>query len=174
MRDEGIGLIHLYYGQGVGKTTRTVGLAIRAAGEGLQVDFVQFMKSGHSGEVAIFEGIPNLNYWCPGEHPFILSRGPEPVHYEHAAKALRCALEAVERGTNLLICDELLDTTLFNLLQEEEVLELVRRCKGMVELVLTGRDALPEVLKLADYATEFVQIKHPYYRGARARKGIEY
>jgi cob(I)alamin adenosyltransferase len=174
MRDEGIGLIHLYYGQGVGKTTRTVGLAIRAAGEGLHVDFVQFMKSGNSGEVAIFEMIPNINYCCPGEHPFILSGGPEPVHYEHAAKGLRCAFEAVERGTNLLICDELLDTILFNLLQEKEVLELIRRCKGMVELVLTGRHALPEVLKLADYVTEFVQIKHPYYCGARARKGIEY
>jgi cob(I)alamin adenosyltransferase len=174
MRDEGIGLIHLYYGQGVGKTTRTVGLAIRAAGEGLQVDFVQLMKSGDSGEVAIFNRIHNINYWCPGEHPFILSGGPEPIHYEHAAKALEWAFEAVERGTNLLICDELLDTATFSLLQEEDILELVRRCKGRVELVLTGRDAFPEVLKLADYATEFVQIRHPYYFGATARNGIEF
>jgi len=174
MRDEGIGLIHVYYGQGVGKTTRTVGLAIRAAGEGLQVDFVQFMKSGNSGEAAIFEMIPNINYWCPGEHPFILSGGPEPVHYEHAARALRYAFDAVERGANLLICDELLDTNLFKLLQKEEVLELMRTCRGRVELVVTGRDASPEMIELADYVTEFVQIKHPYYCGARARKGIEY
>lgn len=99
------------------KTTSAIGLAVWAAGNNLQVDFVQLMKSGNSGEAAIFDMIPNINYWCPGEHQFILSRGPEPVHYEHASRALRYALDAVERGTNLLICNELLDTNLFKLLQ---------------------------------------------------------
>jgi cob(I)alamin adenosyltransferase len=174
VKDRGIGLIHVYYGQGVGKTTRTVGLAIRAAGEGLHVDFVQFMKSGNSGEVSIFEKIPNINYWCPGEHPFILTRGPETIHHEHAEKALGYALEAIERETHLLICDEILDTTLFNLLQEEQLVDIIGRCRGKVELVVTGRDASPGIIQLADYVTEFVQIKHPYYCGERARKGIEY
>ncbi len=174
IRDQGLGLIHVYYGQGVGKTTRAVGLAVRAAGTGTQVDFVQFMKSGNSGEAGILESIPNIHYWCPGKHPFILSRGPEIVHYEHAEKALAYSLEAVERGTNLLICDEILDTILFKLLQKEQLLNLIKGCKGKVELVMTGRDALPEFLRLADYATEFVQKKHPYYGGMKARKGIEY
>lgn len=174
IRENKLGLMHICYGSGVGKTTRAVGLAIRAAGTGLHVDFVQFMKSGNSGEVAIFAKTPNIDYWCPGKHPFILSRGPDTVHYEHAQKALGYALEAIERGTDLLICDELLDTILFNLLERERILELMERCKNKVELVMTGRDASPEIIEAADYVTEFVQKKHPYYSGTRAREGIEY
>jgi len=168
------GLIHIYYGSGVGKTTRAIGLAIRAAGEGLQVDFVQFMKSGNSGETAIFALVPNIHYWCPGEHPFILSSGPQAKHYDHANKALTYALAVAEKGPHLLICDEILDTLIFGILQKDQILELIGKCKGSVELVMTGRSAPAELLDQADYATEFVQIKHPYYSGSVARKGIEY
>ena len=132
------------------------------------------MKSGNSGETGILKKISNINYFCPGKHPFILSGGPEIVHYEHAEKALAYSLEAVERGTHLLICDEILDTILFNLLQKQQLLDLTKRCKGKVELVMTGRDPTPDLMRLSDYATEFVQKKHPYYGGTRARKGIEY
>ena len=174
IRENKLGLMHICYGSGAGKTSRAVGLAIRAAGAGLQVDFIQFMKSGNSGEVAIFGKIPNINYWCPGEHPFIFSRGPSTVHHEHAQKALRHALEAIERGSDLLICDEILDTILFKLLAREQILKLMDKCKNKVELVMTGRDASPEIIEAADYVTELVQKKHPYYSGSRARKGIEY
>lgn len=169
-----MGLIHVYYGQGVGKSTRAIGLAVRAAGSGLQVDIVQFMKSGTSSEVAILEQIPNIRYRCPGKHPFIVSGGPKPVHYEHAAKALNFAFEAVESGTSLLICDEILDALLFDVLQKERILELMQACKNKIELVMTGIIAPAEILKMADYVTELVQVKHAYYIGARARKGIEY
>ncbi|UCF95720.1 MAG: cob(I)yrinic acid a,c-diamide adenosyltransferase [Desulfobacterales bacterium] len=175
IRDRGLGLIHIYYGQGAGKTSRAVGLAIRAAGDSLRVDFVQFMKSGTSGEVAIFNRIPNIHYWCPGKHPFIMSRGAEPVHHEHAAQGLKYAREAIERGTNLLICDEILDTLIFKLFPKEQLLELVENCRRhKIELVMTGRSAPPELIEAADYVTEFVYKKHPYYNGSRARKGIEY
>ena len=170
----GLGLIHIYYGQGVGKTTRAVGLAIRAAGVGLKVNFIQFMKSGNSSEILIFANIPNIRYQCPGRHPFILSRGPDIVHYEHASEAFRYALEAVDEGTQLLICDEILNTLIFNLLKGEQVEELIRKCNGKIELVMTGANAPPSLIELADYATEYKQIKHPYYAGAKARKGIEY
>jgi cob(I)alamin adenosyltransferase len=132
------------------------------------------MKSGNSGEVAVFEKIPNIHYQCPGKHPFILSRGPDVVHYDHAEKALKYAAEAAEGGTDLLICDEILDTILFNLIQKDKIVELIEKCKGRVELVMTGRDAPAEIVELADYVTVFVQEKHPYYTGAKARKGIEY
>ena len=171
---KGFGLTHIYYGQGVGKTTRAVGMAIRAAGTGLKVDFVQFMKSGKSGEVPIFEKIPNIHYRCPGEHPFIMSHGPKPLHYEHAEKALGYAFDAIGRGTHLLICDEILDTLIFELLRKKRLLELIERCKRKIELVMTGMSAPMEFIQLSDYATEFVQIKHAYYTGAKARKGIEY
>jgi cob(I)alamin adenosyltransferase len=174
--DEGVkfGYVHLFYGQGVGKTSRAVGLAVRAAGARLRVEFVQFMKSGKSGEVAIFEKIPEIRYWCAGEHPFIMSRGPESVHYEHAEKGLEYVLEAIEESPHLLICDEILDTLIFKLLSKSQLLGIVEKCKRKIELVMTGRDAVPELIEAADYATELVQVKHPYYRGVRARKGIEY
>jgi cob(I)alamin adenosyltransferase len=151
-----------------------VGLAIRAAGSGLQVDVVQFMKSGNSSEVSIFKKIPNIRYWCPGKHPFIVSRGPRQVHYEHAAKALSSAFEAIERGTNVLICDEILDALIFDVLSKERIVELIEKCKNKIELVMTGVSAPPDIIGMADYVTELVQVKHAYYKGARARKGIEY
>jgi len=169
-----VGLIHIYYGQGVGKTTRAVGLAIRAAGVGLQVNFIQFMKSGDSSEILVFANIPNIRYQCPGRHPFILPRGPEPVHYQHAAEALRYAQEANDDGTQVLICDEILNTLVFQLLKQEQVEDLVQRCKGEIELVMTGANAPQSLLEQADYVTEYKQVKHPYYVGARARRGIEY
>lgn len=158
----------------MGKTTRAVGLAVRAAGVGLHVSFVQFMKSGNSGEVLVFANIPNIYYRCPGRHPFILSKGPEPVHFEHAAKAFEFALEAVEKGTDLLICDEILNTLLFDLLEKKRIRELMGMCRGNTELVMTGRAAPQEFIEMADYVTELKQIKHPYYRGFKARMGIEY
>jgi cob(I)alamin adenosyltransferase len=174
IKSAGLGLIHIYYGQGVGKTTRAVGLAIRAAGVGLRVNFIQFMKSGNSSELLVFANIPNIRYQCPGRHPFILSKGPEPVHYQHAAEALRYAQEAIDDGTQVLICDEILNTLIFDLLKEEQVADLVHRCKGKIELVMTGANAPQSLIELADYVTEYKQVKHPYYKGARARRGIEY
>ncbi len=174
IKDVGPGLIHIYYGQGVGKTTGAIGLAMRAAGSSLQVDIVQFMKSGTSSEVAIFKQIPNVRYWSPGEHSFIMTRGPLPEHQEHAAKALSYAFEAIERGAHLLLCDEILDTLVFNVLTVKQVLDLMQKCKGNVELVMTGINAPAEIMAMADYITELVQKKHPYYSGTRARKGIEY
>ena len=174
VKKKGLGLIHIYYGQGVGKSTRAVGLAIRAAGSGLLVDIVQFMKSGTSSEVSIFKKIPNIRYWCPGKHPFVMSSGPRPVHYEHAAKALNSAFEAIDRGTNVLICDEILDTLIFGVLEKDRILELIDACKNKTELVMTGINAPADIVEMADYVTELVQVKHAYYKGARARKGIEY
>ena len=169
-----MGLVHIYYGQGVGKTTGAVGLAMRAAGCNLQVDIVQFMKSGTSSEVAIFKQIPNIRYWCPGKHPFIMTSGPRPVHFEHAAKALDFAFDAIEKGTNLQVCDELLDTLIFNVLKKEQILELIKKCKFKIELVMTGINAPADIMEMADYVTELVPLKHAYYSGARARKGIEF
>ena len=88
--------------------------------------------------------------------------------------ALSFTFEAIERGTHLLICDEILDTLVFDVLKKEQILDLMARCRNKVELVMTGIDSPQAFINQADYVTEFVQIKHPYYSGARARKGIEY
>lgn len=169
-----LGCFHVYYGAGVGKTTRAVGLAIRAAGHDLRVAFVQFMKAGTSGEQGIFAQLPQIRYFCPGPHPFIMPRGPERIHFQHAEIALGDALEASAGAFQLLICDEILNTLIFNLLSRNQLLTLIDRCRNRVELVFTGRSAPREILEQADYATEMIQVLHPYYRGARARRGVEY
>jgi cob(I)alamin adenosyltransferase len=74
----------------------------------------------------------------------------------------------------MLICDEILDTLLFDLLKKQQLLHLIECCRDQVELVMTGRNAFSELIETADYVTELVQVKHPYYKGVRARKGIEY
>jgi cob(I)alamin adenosyltransferase len=140
----------------------------------MSVVFVQFMKSGRSGETAVFKKLSNVRYYCPGDHPFIMSKGPQSVHFDHARKALEYALEATESETQIIICDEILDTVLFKTLKKEQILCLMEKCKGRIELVMTGREAPPEVIASADYATQLIQVKHPYYTGVRARKGIEF
>ena len=170
----GFGLIHVCYGQGVGKSTRSVGLAIRAAASGFRVFFVQFMKSGDSAEVDVLSNTENIIYRSPGKHPFILSKGPQAVHYEHAEEALWYAKRALREGAEVIVCDEMLSALVFEVLSVQDALNLIAMCRGRAELVLTGIDAPPEVLAASDYATEFMQIKHPYYKGHMARKGIEY
>ena len=132
------------------------------------------MKSGTSGETHIFANIPNVHYQCPGKHPFILSKGPEAIHYEHASEALKSALDAAKSGTQLLICDEILNTLIFGILEKKQIIELMEGCKGKTELVMTGASAPSDLIEMADYVTEFRQIKHPYYSGAKARQGIEF
>ena len=151
-----------------------MGLAIRAAGAGLKVNFIQFMKSGNAGEGVIFSDIANIRYQCPGKHPFIRSGGPEAVHYEHAAKAFDYAVEALADGTQLLVCDEILNTLIFGLLKKEKIIQLMDMCRGKIELVMTGASTPADIIKQSDYSTEFRQIKHPYYSGTMARRGIEF
>jgi cob(I)alamin adenosyltransferase len=103
-----------------------------------------------------------------------MTGGPKKIHREHAAKALSSAFEAIERGTHLLVCDEILDTIIFDVLKKEQLVELIEKCRHKVELVMTGINSPADIMKRADYVTELVQVKHPYYKGARARKGIEY
>ncbi len=132
------------------------------------------MKSGTSGEVLIFADIPNIRYRCPGRFPFIRSRGPEAIHHEHTAEAFRYAVEAVENGTELLICDEIMNALIFGLLEKERIFKLMDMCRGKIELVMTGASTPADIIDQADYATEFRQVKHPYYSGIRARRGIEF
>lgn len=174
MRKQKYGLIHVCYGQGVGKTSRCIGLAVRAAGAGLKVTWVQFMKSGTSSEAMVLSDLPAIAFKCPGKHPFILSSGPKSIHYEHAETAMWFARQAAKQGGDLLICDEILNTIIFGVLHREQILELMDRCRGRTELVMSGADAPAEVRAGADYVTEFVQRKHPYYSGHIARRGIEY
>ena len=173
-KDVGLGLIHVVYGQGAGKTSRAMGLALRAVGNGLPVCLVQFMKSPGSGEVKVLAEMESVDYFCAGEHPFVKENGIQNAHKQHAKATLDYILQALENGAKVVIADEILNALLFRELALDDVLDLINACRGRAELMLTGADAPRAVIDQADYATELKMIKHPYNEGILARKGIEY
>ena len=169
-------MIHLYYGEGKGKTTAAAGLALRAAGSGLHVLFVQFFKSGASGEIRALSHVENVELLTPSLHYGrykTLSDDQKAAVGDHYAFLLR---EATERasGYDLIVLDEAVAAYNYAMLDRDALLSFLRREGSNREIVLTGRDPAPELLALADYATEMRKEKHPYDRGITARKGIEY
>lgn len=169
------GLCHIYTGDGKGKTTAAVGLAVRAAGSGLKVFFVQFLKGRPTGEIRPLELLGIETVRSEGVVKFI----PEMTPEEKAAcvKAQQGCWEAAREAAgscDLLILDEVIAAATMGMITIGELCEfIINRPEGL-ELVLTGRDAPPELLELADYITEMHAVRHPFENGADARRGIEY
>lgn len=175
------GLIHIYHGNGKGKTTAAIGLAVRAAGTGLPVAIVRFIKTDRSGELAVLETIPKIHL-IPTEKNFKFS-----IYMNDAEKAEACELctlmmenafakayELAAKGNALLVMDEILDAVNCCFVSKDRLVQLLNdRPKGL-EVVMTGRNPASELLELADYITEMKKVKHPYDQGIFARKGIEF
>ncbi len=169
------GYIQIYTGDGKGKTTAALGLALRSAGAGLRVYIGQFLKGTPTSEQV------SLNAF--GEQILIeqfgsgrwLGRGKEidPAEHELAARGLEAIRSAMNGGYGLVIADEILGAIHSGVLQEETVAALIRKKPASVELVLTGRNAPPKLIELADLVTEMRMVKHYYHDGVGARKGIE-
>jgi len=170
------GLIHVYTGTGKGKTTASLGLALRALGHGWKVYMVQFMKStGSYGEMSMAKALPGFTLVQAGLPTWVKRSQPSEDDLKVAREGYRLAKEAVSSGDyQLVILDEVnvaVDHGLFNV---EEVLDLIQGKADTVELVLTGRYAHEKILELADYVTEGKMVKHPFQKGISAREGIEY
>jgi cob(I)alamin adenosyltransferase len=171
------GLIQIYTGDGKGKSTAAFGLALRAAGCGLRVAIIQFMKKGEwYGEIESFAKLPEIALYSFGCDGFLKKGAPPPAeHLEQAQAALAKALDILSTGqTDLLILDELNNAVFFGLITEEETRTLLALKPPHTELVITGRNAPDYLLQAADLITEMREIKHPYQRGLPARRGIEY
>ena len=166
--------MHVYYGDGVGKTTRSIGLLIRAAGAGKKVFFMQFMKDEGSSEVSILKKIPGIEYQCTGTLGFIFERKPTRDEKELALNGLEKCMDASSGEFDIVIADEALNALGKGLIGEEGLMSLIDGRKKDVELVLTGRPCPESILKKSDYATEFKMVKHPHMKGKKARKGIDY
>ncbi len=169
------GYIQVYTGAGKGKTTAALGLALRAVGHGLRVCMVQFMKNDRGiGEIRAADLLaPRLSIYPMGPKGFITGK-PRTVDYEMARKALDFSRDIVQnREFDVVILDEVNMAVHFGLLPVQEILDLMDHKPDSVELVLTGRDAPPEVVKRADLVTEMMDIKHYFAKGVVARKGIE-
>ena len=171
------GLIHVYCGDGKGKTTAAVGLAARAAGRGLRVLMVQFLKGQETGELrslALLPGVTVLRGKASEKFTFQMDERELQQTYDLNTKNLLTAKEALRAGEcDLLILDEILGALSCELVDEDLLRDLVGTKPEGAELVLTGRNPPDWLLDAADYVTEMVKRKHPFDRGIPAREGIE-
>lgn len=171
------GLVHIYCGDGKGKTTAALGLAVRASGRGLRVLLVQFLKSADTGELNVLQNLPG----------FKIIRGKDGQKFSFAMSAeeraetrlihnanLQAALDEVKTGNcDLLILDEAIGALNRDMLDREKLIRFIKDKPAGLELVLTGRNPDPELLELADYVSEMKKVKHPFDQGIGARDGIE-
>lgn len=174
---ENAGLIQVYTGHGKGKTTAALGLALRAVGHGRRVLFYQFLKGGGlTGEVAAAARLaPELTMIQCGTGSLIVGRRPTPEEIELAEKGLSAAGAAMAAGrADLVVLDEVAAAVNLGLIGEEQVAACLAARAAGVEAVLTGRDMPAGLLAMADLISEIVPRRHPYDRGIKARKGIEY
>lgn len=171
------GLIHIYCGDGKGKTTAAAGLAVRAAGAGKRVLFAQFFKNGTSSEIAVLRSLPNVETEiCEAPHGFF--RDMDAPARERAKADYTALLDGVlaraRDGVDVLILDEATSACKYRMISESALLDFLRTKPEGLEVVLTGRDPSAALLDAADYVTEMLKRKHPYDRGIQARRGIEY
>lgn len=176
--ETGKALVHIYTGEGKGKTTASIGLAVRAAGAGLKVLFVQFFKedSAPSGEKEVLKsvGVDLVRSNC--RHPLFTGartdleavRASVVGTYEAAKEKL------MEGGYNLVVFDEIMSAINGGWIKTDDLLSFLDSRPSGLEVVLTGRNAPVELMQSADYVTEMLKIKHPFDNGVQARKGIEY
>lgn len=172
---EHLGLVQIYTGNGKGKTTASLGLALRAMGNGLKVAMVQFMKSDqHYGEYKMAKLLPDLTILPMGRSCLVYEGKAQKEDYEASEAALAKAKELLHSGEyDMIIMDEVIVTVHMGLLDLKSVVDLVKNRPPNIELVLTGRYAPQELIDLADLVTEMQMIKHPYEKGIPAREGIE-
>jgi cob(I)alamin adenosyltransferase len=170
------GLVQVYTGEGKGKTTAAIGTVLRALGNDLKVCIIAFMKAGQpSGEWNILSGLPNVDIERFGSGPFVDPTNITQRDREEASKALEAARQAIlGGGYDLVVLDEVNVAVAWQLIGLDEVLRLIEDRPPKVELVLTGRGADKEIVKMADIVTEMLNIKHPYDDGITSRRGIEY
>ena len=170
------GLIQVYTGNGKGKTTAALGLALRAAGHRIKVLIVQFMKGNTQyGEL---ESAKKLSHYLTiiqkGRETFISRPHPEPMDFQLAQEGYTIAKRAIQnKEYDIVILDEINQAVDYGLIPLSDLLQLMDCKPETLELILTGRNAKPEVLERADLVTEMVKRKHYFDKGIPAREGIE-
>lgn len=171
-------MVIIYIGDGKGKTTAAVGLAVRASGSGFRVLFLQFIKGEWaSGETKVLESLPNVEVKIMGRG-FVGILGDKKAHSEHKAvaqKALQFAEQALKsKKYDLVILDEAISAVETKLFEARDLLRLIKDKPEDMHLCLTGHKRIKELIDAADLVTEMKMIKHPYYKGILAQQGIDY
>ena len=170
---EGLGLLHLYYGDGKGKTTAAMGLALRALGSGKRVVIVQFLKGGQSGEIPLLEQLGATVYRGKAGQKFVfqMNEAEKAATRDLQNKNLTAALA---QPCDLLVLDEAGSAWELDMVDKDLLRRAVLERPAAQECVLTAHKAPQWMLDAADYATEMKCHRHPYQRGISARQGIEY
>lgn len=170
------GLVEVFTGDGKGKTSAALGIALRAVGHGLRVHIVFFMKGEFPyGEQKTLTMLSNITFERFGSERFVDPANIKAEEKEEARKALDAARKAMlSLNYDIIILDEINVAVSWKLIDVEEVVNLINARPEKVELILTGRHADPRVIQKADLVTMMMKVKHPYDRGVLARKGIDY
>ncbi|MEI7885657.1 MAG: cob(I)yrinic acid a,c-diamide adenosyltransferase [Clostridia bacterium] len=172
------GLIHIYHGDGKGKTSAAIGLALRAAGHSMKVLLVQFLKAMDSGEIKMLEEIPCIEVLRGAESKkffWQMTVAEKELAKNAAALEFQQLIKKIHYGTyQLLILDEVLDAVDIGFLSESELVAFLAGKPLGLEVVLTGRNPSQTLLTMADYITYVQKIKHPYDQDIAARRGVEF
>lgn len=178
MSDEVKGLVMVYTGDGKGKTTAALGLALRQAGWGRRVLFLQFMKGEgnvYGEKIAADKFLPLLEIEQWGREEFVDLSNPDSIDIDMAQEALERAKQAIEsQECELLVLDEICVAMACGLVPVDQVMELIANKPQELDIVLTGRYCPRGILEVADMVCEVKEIKHHYAEGIEARKGIEF
>jgi cob(I)alamin adenosyltransferase len=168
-------MIHIYCGDGKGKTTAACGLSARAAGAGRRVLFVQFFKDGSSSEIRSLEKL-GIRTMHPRAHygRYKTLSDEKKAETREICRELWSDAESKAPDHDLIVFDESVSAFRYGALDRDRVLEFLKREGKRREIVLTGRDPAPELCSLADYITEMKKIKHPFDAGIPAREGVEF
>jgi len=168
--------VEVFTGDGKGKTSAALGLALRASGHDLKIFIVFFMKGSFPyGEQKTLSQLPNVTFVRFGSQTFVDPNNVTKADKEEAKKALNAARKAIlSNNYAIVILDEINVAAAWKLIDIDEVIKLIREKPKKVELILTGRGADDKLIDLADLVTDMTKVKHPYDKGISARKGIDY
>ena len=170
------GLVIVITGNGKGKTTAAFGQALRAIGQGYKVFVMQFMKGRKYGEfIAAKKYLPSLTIKMSGLDSFVMRDNPAAIDIELAQKGLAAVQKTINSGKyDMVILDEINVALDFKLIDLQEVINLINNKPPALDLILTGRYAPAEIIKIADTVSEIKEVKHHYTAGIKDRAGIEY
>lgn len=167
-------MIQVYTGNGKGKTTAALGMAVRAVGAGKKVYICQFLKGRYYCELATLKKLKNIKLEQFGTSCFV-KKSPSAKDKELAGKGLAAAKKVLSSQLDIVvILDEINVACQLGLIDVKDVLRILKEMPKENEVILTGRNAPAEILKIADLVSEIKEVKHYFNKGVRARKGIEY
>ena len=169
-------MIQCYFGNGKGKTTASVGAAVRYAGSGKKVLYVSFLKNNCSSEFAVFSKLEEIDVLCSEVVYQLFDNQKEDLYPAFFDAYTKLLCEVVKRcdSYDMIVFDEILDAVSFGYVEETTLLEVLGKYGESKEIIFTGHSLPKKLEMLADYISEIKAIKHPYDSGVPSRKGIEY